>query len=119
MAPDDFLRNLFPNASPDFLNRNPGEAAELERRAGDGAVGKVQVQGRDSRRFFVRITAYRARLLDEDNLCEKYHVDLLRYSGIISGDEAGKTKIETGQVKTVKGEKERILIEVFEVVPIA
>lgn len=117
MSDADFLRSLFPNASPDLLRRNSGQAAKLERDPRDGAVGKVQVQERVGGRVLVRVTAYRNRLLDEDNLCEKYHVDLCRYAGIISGDEAGKTKIETGQVKTVHGEKERVLIEVFQLPP--
>lgn len=116
MSDADFLRELFPNASPDFLNRNTGSPAELERHSRDGAVGQVQVQKRTGRRFLVRVVSYRKRLLDEDNLAEKYHVDLCRYAGILPSDEAGTTQIQTSQVKTVKGEEERVLIEVFEIV---
>jgi len=46
-------------------------------------------------------------------LCEKYHVDLCRYAGIISGDEASKTKIETIQRKAEKGEEEQVIIDIF------
>lgn len=115
------LRSLFPAASEDFLRRNADlpdgnsrATPKLERHLGHGAVGKVQVQKRTRRQFFVRITAVRKRLLDEDNLCEKYHVDLCRYAGIISGDEAGTTKIETVQRKARKDEAECIIIEVYE-----
>lgn len=115
------FRSLFPSASPDTVRRNtvvsnggPGPAPQLERHLGNGAVGKVQIQEPTRRRFLVRIEAVRRRLIDEDNLCEKYHVDLLRYAGIISGDEAGTTRIETTQRKADKGEEERIEIEVYE-----
>lgn len=118
----DELRSFFPNASADTIRRNTDlpcgdgrPAPKLERHSGDGAVGQVQVQARTRRRFLVRIEAVRTRLLDEDNLCEKYHVDLLRYSGIISGDEAGTTRIETRQRKAHKDEKERIIFKVYEV----
>ena len=74
-----------------------------------------QVQRPNRRRFLVRVTSVRKRLLDEDNLCEKYHVDLCRYAGVLLGDEAGTTKIETGQRKAEKGETERTVIEIFEV----
>jgi hypothetical protein len=67
---------------------------------------------RNRQKFLVRVTSIRTRLLDEDNLCEKYHVDLCRYAGIISGDEAGTAKIETSQRKAKKGEAEHTLIEI-------
>ncbi len=121
MKPDE-LRSIFPNASADTVRRNsdlqrgdPGTPAKLERSARDGAVGKVEMERPARRRFLVRVTAVRTRLLDEDNLCEKYHVDLLRYAGVISGDEAGTTRIETRQRKAHKDEAERIIIEVYEV----
>lgn len=86
----------------------------MERDIGNAPLEKEKVQGPDIRRFLVRITSVRKRLIDEDNLCEKYHVDLCRYAGIISGDEAGKTKIETAQRKAEKGEDEKVLIQVFD-----
>lgn len=116
------LRSIFPGASADTIRRNADlsrgdrrEAPKLERDSGNGTVGKVQMEGRTRRRFLARVTAVRTRLLDEDNLCEKYHVDLLRYAGIISGDEAGTTRIETRQRKAHKDEREHIEIKVWEV----
>ena len=76
------------------------------------ATDEVQIGTRH--RFLVRTTSVRKRLLDEDNLCSKYTTDLLRYAGIISGDEAGITKIETTQRKAEKGEAEKVIIEVFQ-----
>lgn len=111
--PDGFLE-LFPNASPDFLSRNSGKAPKLERGSKPPALEKGKAQGKHSGVLLVRITSVRARLLDEDNLCEKYHVDCLRYAGIISDDSPDKTRIETTQRKARKGEAERVEIEVFE-----
>lgn len=105
---------LFPNASPDLLSRNTSQASIVERDSRDESLAKKEVQGRAGKRVLVRVTSVRKRLLDEDNLCEKYHVDLCRYAGVISGDEAGKTKIETAQRKAEKDEEEKVIIEVFQ-----
>ncbi len=108
------ILRLFPNASADLLSRNTSQAPIVERDSRHESLAKKEVQGRAGKRILVRVTSVRKRLLDEDNLCEKYHIDLCRYAGIISGDEAGKTKIETAQRKTQKGEEEKVVIEVFE-----
>lgn len=108
------ILRLFPNASLDLLSRNTSQAAVVERDSGDEPLAKEEVQRRVGERVLVRVTSVRKRLLDEDNLCEKYHVDLCRYAGVIYDDEAGKTKIETAQRKTEKNEKEKVIIEVFQ-----
>jgi len=105
----------FPNSPADFLARNTGKIAKLESDSRNAPLGKKEVQGRTSQGFLVRVTSIRSRLLDEDNLCEKYHVDLLRYSsGGILGDEAGTTEIKVSQRKAAKGEIERTIVQVFE-----
>lgn len=104
----------FPNASPDLLAYNSKQVTIMERDSRDAPLGKKKVQGSTSQRILVRVTSVRKRLIDEDNLCEKYHVDLCRYAGIISGDEASKTKIETIQRKAEKGEEEQVIIEVYQ-----
>lgn len=91
-----------------------GASAQLERSTGYGALATPQAEKRDSANFLVRVTSYRRRLLDEDNLCEKFHVDCLRYAGIIPGDAPGQTRIEVRQEKVRKGEAEEIVIEVYE-----
>jgi hypothetical protein len=122
------LKSRFPNASPTFIRLNAtesgevdiqpdgaGSVAELERHPGNGAVGKVPIQKAVGRRFHVRVTAIRTRLLDWDNLCEKYHVDLLRYaSGGVFGDGPATTTIEVCQQKAQGGEPEEVRLEVFE-----
>jgi hypothetical protein len=107
------ILRLFPNASPDLLARNRRKAAVVERNFGDAPLEKKTVQRRAGPQFLIRVTSFRKRLIDEDNLAEKYHIDLCRYAGIIPGDEAHQTKIETAQRKIEKGETEKILIEVF------
>jgi hypothetical protein len=104
----------FPNASLDLLAYNSKQIAIVERDSRNASLGKKKVQGSNSPRVLVRVTSVRKRLIDEDNLCEKYHVDLCRYAGIISGDEASKTKIETTQRKAEKGEEEKVIIEVYQ-----
>ena len=101
---------------PKNQNRNPRTIAKLERNPCNEPLGTNEIQEYPGEKFLVRVTAIRKRLLDEDNLCEKYHVDLCRYAGIISGDEAGKTKIETCQRKAKKGEAESTIIEI-ELIP--
>lgn len=108
------LSLFFPNSSPDFLARNSRKTPKLERDSSNAPLEKKKVQGRSSQKFFIRITSIRKRLIDEDNLCGKYHCDLCRYaSGGVFGDEAGKTKIEITQRKVEKGEEEKTLIEIF------
>lgn len=90
--------------------KSSGTTSELESSTGHGALGTQEVQRPSSKRVLVRVTSFRKRLIDEDNLCEKYHVDLCRYAGIISGDAPEQTKIEVYQVKS---KEEYIKIEVI------
>ncbi len=97
----------------DIRDRNPGQTSELERYPRDGAVGALQVQETVGGRFLVRVTAFRRRLLDEDNLCEKYAVDLCRYSGALPSDAPGRAKIEVSQEKVGSKEPEFVRIQIF------
>jgi hypothetical protein len=92
---------------------NPRQAPKLERAAGHAALGPPQAEAGDTSRVLVRITSVRKRLLDEDNLAEKYHVDCCRYAGLLHSDEPGETKIEVSQRKAEKGEAEETIIEIM------
>lgn len=119
MNHDDLLK-LFPNASGSLLARNgqgAREAAELERRPEVAPPPTDTVQACATGLLLVRVTSVRCRLIDEDNLCEKYHVDCLRYAGIIPDDSPDKVRIETSQRKTAKGEAEHTVIEVWKLAP--
>lgn len=112
------LRIRFPNASDSFIRANsdsghPRSSAKLEPDTWDGALGQAQIQDRPSGHFFIRVTSFRKRLLDYDNLCEKYHIDCCRYAGVIPSDDPTQTQIEVCQVKTRKGEAEFTRVEVF------
>lgn len=95
--------------------RRPRKAPQLERAPGDGALGALPVQRPAAGRFFVRVTSVRSRLLDDDNLCEKYHVDCARYAGLLPGDGPRTTKIKTLQRQTDPGEAEHVKIEIFRI----
>lgn len=87
--------------------------AILERHLCDGPLAKGQTENGHPRKFLVRVTSFRVRLLDEDNLCEKYHVDCCRYSGLLRADDPSQARIVTAQEKVRKKSEERteIVIE--------
>jgi hypothetical protein len=114
------ILSRWPHASEDLIKANldyedPRQTTFLESYPSFRTMGKVQAKKGTSRKFLVRVTSIRKRLLDIDNLCEKYHVDLCRYAGIISSDAPGTTEIEVCQRKTQKGEEEFVEIEVFSI----
>ena len=111
------ITRRFPKASAAFIAANldaqgADQAAELERDTGNAPLETEEVQGPDRRRILVRVTSIRKRLLDEDNMCEKYLVDLCRYAGIIPTDAPGQVSIETSQRKAKPDEAEGTVIEV-------
>lgn len=119
MNRNDILRR-FQRASEGFIQANiptgdSGKAAVVERDLGNGTLGQEEVQRRACSKFFIRVTSVRHRLIDQDNLCEKYHVDLCRYASIIPDDSPDKLEIEVCQIKAGKGQQEKTIIEVFEI----
>lgn len=92
--------------------KHPRKAPILEPDMRHGALGEGETQEGHSGRVLVRVTSFRLRLLDEDNLCEKYHVDCCRYAGLLYGDDPSRAKIETGQVKVSEKEEERVEITI-------
>jgi hypothetical protein len=102
-------------AAPKFYD-NPtdraGEAAKLERNSGNGSLAKSEAEKGNPERVLVRVTSVRKRLIDEDNLAEKYHVDCCRYAGLIHADSPDQTKIEVCQRKAEKDEAEHTIIEI-------
>lgn len=127
------IRQLFPNASkslfeanargPELRSEGPADKGttidavrpQLEPSAATRAPRPKRTKAQNPKRFLVRITSVRGRLIDEDNLCEKYVVDCCRYAGLLPGDGPGQTKIETAQRKVGEGEEEHTVVEVFEI----
>ena len=103
-------RQLHDDISADYDRK----VAKLESDSCHAPLEAEEIQGQHSGRVLVRVTTRRKRLLDEDNLCEKYHVDLCRYAGVLSDDAPERTKIEVSQTKCRKGEQEEITIEVYQ-----
>lgn len=66
-----------------------------------------------SGRVSVRVTSYRRRLLDPDNLCAKWFLDACRYSRLIRDDRPEDITFSVSQEKVTQPEDERteILIE--------
>ena len=87
----------------------------MECRPSHGSLDQIKVEETNSGRVHIRIVSVRKRLLDPDNLCEKYHLDCLRYCGVIQGDEPDKITLETTQRKAAKGEDEHTQIEISQV----
>lgn len=85
----------------------------MERGAGDGALAARQDEERNSGKFLVRVTSRRKRLIDEDNLAEKFHVDCCRYAGWLPSDAPECASIEVRQEKVGKGEAEETLVDIF------
>lgn len=96
------------------LPKSTGVIAELERNISNGTLGQEKIQEPTRPKFFVRVTSFRRRLLDEDNLCEKYHVDLCRYSGALPSDSAKEARIKVNQKKVKTQEEERVEIAIYE-----
>jgi hypothetical protein len=74
-------------------------ASEPQPAAGRGTLGASKDQTQGPGRRVLRITVYRSRLLDPDNVVPKYEIDALRYAGIIADDSAAHVEVVTRQVK--------------------
>lgn len=85
---------------------------ELERDTCHEPLETAPVQKGASGKVLVLLTSFRRRLLDEDNLCEKYHVDCCRYAGLIRADDPGSAKIQICQEKVGSGQAEFVRIEI-------
>jgi hypothetical protein len=101
-----------PKNSYDNQTDRAGKAAKLERNLRNGPLAKSEAEKGNPERVLVRVTSVRRRLIDEDNLAEKYHVDCCRYAGLIHADSPDQTKIEVCQRKAAKDEAEHTIIEI-------
>lgn len=118
----------FPHATNSFIKANaedcpdsPSPSPKPERPLRDDPVGETPREESDTTRTLVRITSFRRRLLDPDNLMggSKYFTDGLRYAGLISGDAEAQIRLEVSQqkVKSKADECTRIEIEPLDQAP--
>lgn len=95
----------------DIEDRGAPPRAEPEPAVCDEPVATTSREACDSMRVRVRITAFRVRLLDPDNLCPKYFIDCLRYANCIRDDRPQDITLEVTQEKVAKRSQERTEIE--------
>lgn len=120
--PNDALADLLAKGSPSFRAANahllsippdrPRPTAEPQPAPKRRIQKKSKDETRNPIRYLVRITSIRRILLDEDNLVPKWHVDTLRYAGILHSDAPGACHIITTQRKALKQEQEHTEIVV-------
>ncbi len=78
----------------------------------DGALAKNQAKKGNSPKCMVSITSYRVRLADVEGLCGKWHLDALRYAGVIEDDTEEAISYQISQKKVAKKTQEKTLIVV-------
>jgi len=93
---------------------DPSSRAELEQALRHEPLAKAKGKEDDTGRFRVRVTSFRRRLTDQDNLAPKFFIDCLRYAGVIPDDSPQAIDYTITQVKVRKKEEERTEIEVDE-----
>lgn len=91
---------------------SPSAGTEPERDPCGRVPAALPSEARHPGKHLVRVTSFRRRLLDPDNLCPKFHIDTLRYAGCIPGDSPAEIEITTGQAKVARKEDERTVIEI-------
>lgn len=99
-----------PNANHN--TNDTGATTKLEQDTRHGTLAEKPIETRSTGRVHIRFVSVRKRLLDPDNICEKWTLDCLRYIGVIPGDEPDKITLETTQRKAEKGEEERTEITI-------
>lgn len=111
---DEWLRR-----NPSLAQRNPQNDGVLSTPKPERAIRSRPVETKKDQkkvpsRFRIILISYRTRHIDPDNLCPKYAIDCLRYSGAIQDDDVGTiSEVVTKQekVKFKKEERTEILIE--------
>lgn len=83
-----------------------------ERAVGHGTVRPAPIEKENPIRCKVSVVSFRRRLLDPDNLCPKYHIDALRYAGVIADDTAKHLVFEVRQEKVNEKRSERTEITI-------
>jgi hypothetical protein len=111
--------NLPTNVSNSVRKRNPhlfGGLASGPQPEPDPGHATVAAHAREDSgqgRCSIRITSFRLRLCDLDNLYVKHYLDALVESRLVPGDDPQHADIEVCQIKVQTAEKERteILIQ--------
>lgn len=86
-------------AKPEPIVRNEPVAKEARK---DEHAGRIRI----------RVTSFRVRFCDPDNLCAKYFIDCLRYAQIIPNDREEDIELTVRQTKVALKSDERTEIEI-------
>lgn len=113
----ELIKKWFPNASRSLIEANVQthhlpQSPQPKRATIHESLGKEEGKASHSIRLLVRVTSFRRRLLDTDNLTPKYFVDCLRYCGILSDDTEAEIDLRISQKKVSSKEEERTEIEI-------
>lgn len=98
----------------EYLARRAVQDPQPEPAVCDEPVGSEKGEDAMSQRTLVRITSYRKRLLDPDNLTggAKYLIDGIRHAGLISDDRPEDIELVVAQQKVSLSTQERTEIEI-------
>ncbi len=110
---------LFPNASRGLLEANVQthhlpQSPKPKRPAVHEPLAKEEGEGGYTGRILVRVTSFRRRLLDTDNVTPKYFIDCLRYCHVLRDDTEAEIDLRISQKKVRTKEEERTEIEIGE-----
>lgn len=100
-----------------YENRRLSSSAKPEQAVCHEPVAEAVRENADAARVSIRITSYRRRLLDPDNLCPKYFIDCLRYAGLIKNDREQDIELTVRQSKVKTKQEERTEIDLGPTAP--
>jgi Holliday junction resolvase RusA-like endonuclease len=95
-------------------NHRQTSSAESQQAVCHESLATPKRKGKNAGRLLVRITSYRQRLTDPDNLCGKYFLDCCRYCGFLRDDSAAEIDFKISQIKVKTKLEERTEIEITE-----
>lgn len=114
MSREDYerLRQRHPERCPAIDADDSASSPKPEPPVRHDALAAAPREARDAMRVRVRVTSFRVRLLDPDNLCPKYFVDCLRYANCIRDDRPEDIALEIRQEKVASKLLERTEITI-------
>ncbi len=83
-----------------------------QRNSGNEPVAEAQGENPDAAKCIVRITSFRSKLIDGDNLHGKAFVDALQTAGAIYKDSPEWCKVKVEQIKVDYPWQQRTIVEI-------
>ena len=107
------IKSIFDKQKAYAKAGSQGEMSDLERSLGPKSVRPEELAIPYSGQCIVRIKVYRRRLTDPGSDCWKYHLDTLRYLGLLADDNDAAIRLEEApHVKVESNEEERVELEI-------